>query len=127
MENKENRYQIEAGKVLIVLSDQEKCCFHSMYCVLENGTEPVRYMANKHLGMSKDSFVIISDGYEVSIGYYPGYDKLDFYRIRTQGLPVYIENAGKQAIICASRERTIEVAPGERKCFTEEDREPGKG
>ena len=97
-----------------------------MYCTLENGTEPVGYRADKHLSMTTDSFVIVSNGYEINIGYFPRYDRLEFYRIKTIGLPVYIENAGVQEILCEYMEKSMTVAPGERKCLMAVDPATGK-
>ena len=114
-------YQPKPGKVLLIVSNHDECRFHSLFCIPEGKTEPVHYTAGRHLGMSRDSFVIVSDSYEINIGYFPENEKLVFYRIETNGMPLMIENTGNAAIKCSFREYDITLAPGERKMMVKGD------
>ena len=112
-----NRITIERGCVLLVLSDRCPYFFRSLYYEPEysDSTGPVEYDAGPHIGTFVDSFVITAEYQRINIGYYPQSDGVRIYRTRTDGAPLYIENAGAAPTTVTTLTGTIRLNPGERR------------
>lgn len=119
---------IEAGNVLLVLSNFSEYYFHSLYYVpadSEDG-EPLDYVGCSNTGIFQDSYLINTDDYEIDIRYFPHFQNIEFYSEDTEGCPFFIENIGDIIIYARTHAGTIKLEPGERKEVTRENAEREK-
>lgn len=104
---------IEAGKVLLVISNKERYYFENLYCVPEGKKKRIDINIKVHLGMMDDSYLIRGVG--VYIRYFQQNNYLKFYLIDTNQMPLYIQNNGDSFVEIEMKERKIEIKVGERK------------
>ena len=107
--------EIEAGKVLLVVSNFDNYYFHSLYCVVREGEKPINYSAYPHVGTFQDSFLINSKDFKIDLRYFPHFQNLEFYNQNTDEMPLYIENIGDVVLYFKTSIGTLMVEPGERK------------
>ena len=112
---------IEAGKVLLVLSDFDEYYFHSLYYKPEEADNPVRYTGYPHVGMFQDSYLIETENYEIDIRYFPHYQNIEFYSEDTKRRPLFIENIGDIPLYASTSQGMLKVSPGERKEVSSEN------
>jgi hypothetical protein len=115
--------EIEAGNVLLVLSNFDDYYFHSLYCKKTNEDEPVDYHTYPHVGMFQDSFLIQSEEENIDLRYFPHYRNIEFYSQDTDNMPLYMENIGTLAIYCKTSCGLIKLEPGDRKKVCKENAE----
>ena len=109
---------IEPGRILLILSDHDEHYFHSLILKNEKG-EPEEYRNNAHIGMFQDSYLIFTLESHTDIRYFIGDRSIEFYALRTNGMPLYIANTGESDITVNSGDTKINLKAGERICFTE--------
>ena len=103
----------------MVLSDHERYYFKAMI-VKENGKIHKGEM-RPHIGSFQDSCLISCPGYgQIDIRYFPHYQHLETYCWKTEGLPVYLENAGDDVVYYTAPVGVIALNPGERKLVSED-------
>lgn len=107
---------IEPGNILVRFSNFDPAMFNSLYCVLNDGDEPVEYRSDAHTGMNKDSYIINTFDYSIDIRYFYGWGIERFYRMETAGMPLWFENVGDRTIIIGlGGEEEIILRSGERR------------
>lgn len=116
---------IEAGKVLLVLSNFCHYYFHSLYYVPLDSPDmkPLKFVGWPHVGMFQDSYLIGTEDGRIDIRYFPHYQNIEFYSHDTDGRPLYIENIGDVTIYVRTHAGNIKLAPGERKEVCKENSE----
>ena len=114
---------IEAGKVLVVLSNFDRYYFHSLYYLPEGACEKAEYRSCAHIGTFQDSYLIWMEEHPINISYFPHFQNIEFYSQETDGKPLYLENIGDVPLYAKTLSGTICLQPGERKEVTEENAE----
>lgn len=114
---------IEAGKILLVLSNFDEYYFHSLYYLPEGACEAAEYRSCAHIGTFQDSYLIRVKGMPIDIRYFPHYQNVEFYSQDTDGKPLYLENIGDVPLYAKTFSGTICLQPGERKEVKEENSE----
>ena len=114
---------IEAGKILLVLSNFDEYYFHSLYYLPEGACEAAEYRSCAHIGTFQDSYLIRVKGMPIDIRYFPHYQNVEFYSQDTDGKPLYLENIGDVPLYAKTFSGTICLQPGERKEVREENAE----
>ena len=113
---------IEPGNVLVCFSDFDAVGFNSLYCVEKEGMKPVKYRSNVHVGNYKDSYIINSYDYKIDIRYFWNWGIEKFYRLETNGMPLWFENVGYKTIYIGLGEgKELILRPKERKQINIED------
>lgn len=122
---KKTKPRIEAGKVLLVLSDQEEYYFHSLYYRRKGQRKKEEYDAFRHLGMHQDSFLIMGLETGIDIRYFAHFRSVELYCEETDGfaIPLYIENAGAGHLYVRCSVGLLRLEPGERKEVKKENAE----
>lgn len=113
--NKIDYPEIEAGKVLLVVSNFDQYYFHSLHCVKREGENPINYSAYPHVGTFQDSFLIQSEDWNIDLRYFPHFQNLEFYSEDTDEMPLYIENIGDAVFYFKISIGLLMVEPGQRK------------
>ena len=118
-------YTTEPGQVLLVLADFCKYYYHSLYCVPKDAPsgEPLPVHAYEHIGAFQDSF-LIDAGQQVRLRYFPHRRGIEFYGQETDGMPIYLENAGLSELYARTAAGIIRLRPGERKEAAAANAEP---
>ncbi len=117
---------IEAGKMLLVLSNFDEYYFNSLYYVPAGKTERIGYCGSPHIGTYQDSYLIQSDfecTEQFDIRYFPHFRNIEFYSLDTDGVPLYIENIGDVPLYVKGEGFTMLINPNERKEFCKENAE----
>ena len=114
---------IEAGKILLVLSNFDEYYFHSLYYLPEGACEAAEYRSCAHIGTFQDSYLIRVKGMPIDIRYFPHYQNVEFYSQDTDGKPLYLENIGDVPLYAKRFSGTICLQPGERKEVRKENAE----
>lgn len=114
---------IEAGKILLVLSNFDEYYFHSLYYLPEGTCEAAEYRSCAHIGTFQDSYLIQVKGQPIDIRYFPHFQNIEFYSQETDGKPFYLENIGDVPLYAKTFSGTIRLQPGERKEVKEENAE----
>ena len=114
---------IEAGKVLVVLSNFDRYYFHSLYYLPEGACEKAEYRSCAHIGTFQDSYLIWMEEQPINLSYFPHFQNIEFYSQETDGKPLYLENIGDVPLYARTFSGTICLQPGERKEVTEENAE----
>ena len=116
---------IEPGKVLLVLANFCEYYFHSLYYVPKDSDsgKPAEYKGWAHIGTFQDSCLIGTKEYPIGLRYFPHYQNIEFYHVRLDGCPLYIENIGDSVLYARTSVGTIRLNPGERKKVTEDNAE----
>ena len=114
---------IEAGKVLVVLSNFDRYYFHSLYYLPEGACEKAEYRSCAHIGTFQDSYLIWMEEHPINISYFPHFQNIEFYSQETDGKPLYLENIGDVPLYAKTFSGTICLQPGERKEVKEENAE----
>lgn len=113
---------IEAGNLLLVISNFDEFYFHSLYYIPEGETEPVKYSASPHIGMFQDSFLIEDENWDkIDLRYFPHYQNIEFYSEFSDGRPLFVENIGDITLYVKAACGTIRLEPGERKEVVKEN------
>jgi hypothetical protein len=112
---------IEPGNVLVRFSNFDENMFNSLYCVRKVGEDPVEYISSAHVGTFSDSFLVYTKDYKIDIRFYWDCGIKKFYRLESDGLPLWFENVGDRAIfIGMGGSEEIILRPGERKLIDKE-------
>lgn len=116
---------IEPGKVLLVLANFCEYYFHSLYYVPKDSDsgKPAEYKGWAHIGTFQDSYLIGTKEYPIGLRYFPHYQNIEFYHVRLDGCPLYIENIGDSVLYARTSVGTIRLNPGERKEVIEDNAE----
>ena len=116
---------IEPGKVLLVLSNFCEYYFHSLYYVPAGSKSQrrMKYVGCPHVGTFQDSFLIGTKDQSVDLRYFPHFQNVEFYMLRTGGCPFFIENIGDVVLYASTNVGTIRLEPGDRKEVAEENAE----
>lgn len=114
---------IEAGKVLVVLSNFDRYYFNSLFYLPEGACEKAAYHSCAHIGTFQDSYLIWMEEHPINISYFPHFQNIEFYSQETDGKPLYLENIGDVPLYAKTLSGTICLQPGERKEVTEENAE----
>lgn len=119
---------IDPGNVLLVLSNFSEYYFHSLYYVpLDSETsEPLEYIGWPHVGTFQDSFLVGTKDQSIDLRYFPHFQNIEFYVLRTGGHPLFIENIGDVVLYASTNVGTIRLEPGDRKEVAEENVEEKK-
>ena len=98
--------------------------FHSLYYVPEDSTsgKPVSYTGWPHIGTFQNSFLIRAEA-GIDLRYFPHPQNIEFYTMRTNDRPLYLENIGDAVIYARTCFGTIKLDPGDRKEVTEDNAE----
>lgn len=125
--NVKKTYDLPDDAILIVLSDHETYYFEAAFVkeagiVYEGSMYP-------HIGMLQDSCLISFQKHreahdydkQIDIRYFPHAGHLETYGWETEGLPVYLENAGESVIYYTTYEGVMELKPGKRKLVCKEN------
>ena len=113
---------IEPGNVLVCFSDYDTVRFNSLYFVEKEGEAPVEYQTNTNVGYNRDSYIINTRDYKIDIRYFWNWGIDRFYRLETQGLPLWFENVGYKTVYMGLGEgKELVLRPGERKLIKIED------
>lgn len=109
--------KIEPGKILLVLSNFSEYYFHSLYYVSKDSETgvPMEYYGHPHVGMFQDSFLMGIKDAPIDLRYFPHFQNVEFYSLRTNGCPLFIENIGDVVLYAKTNVGTIRLEPGERK------------
>ena len=84
--------------------------------------KPVKYRSNVHVGNYKDSYIINSYDYKIDIRYFWNWGIEKFYRLETNGMPLWFENVGYKTIYIGLGEgKELILRPKERKQINIED------
>lgn len=119
---------IEAGKILLVLSNFDEYYFNSLCYIPEGETEKIQYYADAHIGMFQDSFLIRDESWkEIDLRYFPHYQNIEFYAEHTSEKPLFIENIGDVTLFAKTSRGTIKLEPGDRKEVCRENAEADIG
>ena len=113
--------EIEPGNILLVLSNFDEYYFHSVYCRETADSQPLDFSGGAHIGMNRDSYVILAKDAWINIGYFPRNGYIELYRTRTGGMPLYLENIGSAPLRIISRTGELQLKPGERKLVYKTD------
>lgn len=109
-------YPIEPGNVLVRFSNFDEAMFNSLYCIRHEGEDPVECISSAHVGTYSDSFLIYTKDFKIDLRYYLDFGIRKFYRMETDGMPLWFENVGDRAIfIGMGGSEEIILRPGERK------------
>lgn len=115
---------IEAGKVLLVISNFDEYYFNSLYYIPEGEKDRIKYSSCAHIGMFQDSFLIRDEGWnEIDIRYFPHFQNIEFYGEHTKEHPLFIENIGDIVLFAKTSCGVIKLEPGERKEVAKENAE----
>ena len=114
---------IEAGKVLVVLSNFDRYYFNSLFYLPEGACEKAAYHSCAHIGTFQDSYLIWMEEHPINISYFPHFQNIEFYSQETDGKPLYLENIGDVPLYAKTFSGTICLQPGERKEVKEENAE----
>lgn len=114
---------IEDGKILLVISNFDEYYFNSFYYKPEGAKEGLEYYGYPHVGMVQDSYLIECEETGIDIRYYPHYQNIEFYSLRTKGRPLFIENIGDIILYVKSSKGILKLEPGERKELVKENME----
>ena len=114
---------IEAGKVLVVLSNFDRYYFNSLFYLPEGACEKAAYHSCAHIGTFQDSYLIWMEEHPINISYFPHFQNIEFYSQETDGKPLYLENIGDVPLYARTFSGTICLRPGERKEVKEENAE----
>ena len=113
---------IEPGNVLVCFSDYDTVRFNSLYFVEKEGDAPVEYQTNTNVGYNRDSYIINTRDYKIDIRFFWNLGIDRFYRLETQGLPLWFENVGYKTVYMGLGEgKELVLRPGERKLIKIED------
>lgn len=115
--------EIEADKVLLVLSNFCEYYFHSLYYKPSGVAERLPFCGDPHIGMFQDSYLISCEGADIDLRYFPCLESVHFYMEVTDGKPLYIENIGDIVLYARTSKGRIRLNPGERKEVTRENAE----
>ena len=75
------------------------------------------------MGTFQDSFLIGTKDQSVDLRYFPHFQNVEFYMLRTGGCPFFIENIGDVVLYASTNVGTIRLEPGDRKEVAEENAE----
>lgn len=115
---------IEAGKVLLILSNFDEYYFNSLYYIPEGEKEPIKYTAYPHIGTFQDSFLIQDENWDkIDLRYFPHYQNIEFYAEHIGGKPLFVENIGDITLFADTSEGIIKLEPGDRKEVCKENAE----
>ena len=114
-------YDIEPGKVLLVLSNHDEYYFNTLYCKPDEESEEKDYTAFPHTGNYQDSYLIMSYDNSIDIRFFPHFQYIEFYMQDTGGWPLYIENSGSTILYCMTEEGLIRLEPHARKLVCTEN------
>lgn len=106
---------IEAGKVLLVLSNFDSYYFNSLYYKETEEEAPAEFMASPHIGTFQDSFLVSAEKGNIDLRYFPHYGNIEFYAECTNGKPWFLENIGSDVLYAKTSCGIIRLEPGERK------------
>lgn len=112
---------IEAGNVLLVLSNFDNYYFHSLYCVPASGFAPLSYHASTFNSSLQDDFMIQTEDHRIELRYFPHFQNVEFITQETNEMPLYIENIGDISLYIKARCGIIELLPGQRKLVCREN------
>lgn len=116
---------IEAGKVLLVLSNFCNYYFHSLCYIpkVSKDGKRLEYTGWPHVGMFQDSYLINTEDYKIDLRYFPHFQNIEFYSESTDDCPWFIENIGDVVIFAKTSVGTIKLEPGDRKEVKKENAE----
>lgn len=125
--NLKNKYEQEDNSILIVLSDHETYYFET--AIIKKDGKDYLGMIDSNIGRYQDSCIIRFREYtnvhgrnnDIDIRYFPHHQHLETYSWCTQGLPVYLENAGDDVIYYTTDVGVIELKPGDSKLVCKEN------
>ena len=120
------RPSIEAGKVLLVLSNFDEYYFNSLYYQPEEGAEPLDYTGSPHIGTYRDSYLISTVDYKINLRYFPHFQNIKFYCEETNDMPWFIENIGDITLYAKTSCGLLRLEPGDRKEVKKENAEEEK-
>jgi len=122
-EGKKKCPTIEAGKVLLIISNFSEYYFESLYYLPEGESEAAEYCAYPHIGTFQDSYLIRTENNHVDLRYFPHFENIEFYIEHTNGLPMFIENIGDSVLYAKCSCGILRLEPGERKEVLKENTE----
>ncbi len=119
-----DKHTIEAGNVLLVVSDFDRYFYHSIYCKPSEDTE-IFFRATSNIGMIQDSFLICGSASQktVDLRYFPHPGNIEFYTLNTDGMPLWVENIGRTSLYIQAEVGIIKLEPGSRKQVCKEESE----
>ncbi|OON99379.1 MAG: hypothetical protein ATN35_12940 [Epulopiscium sp. Nele67-Bin004] len=92
---------IKDDSVLLTLSSSAPYAFDYIYCNTQEQGE-IKFKTSPHIGQMADTFIIDGDidkNRQVDIRYYAHSKKaIEFYKLKTHGMQLYIKNSGKESI-----------------------------
>ena len=115
------------NSILLVFDAHSDCNF--VDAVVDRDGTVSRLDKFTHLGFTSDS-VLLYDGelggrQSIDIRYFPAASRegkyIEFYSFDTDGLPVYLHNAGDTTLSFLAPDGLIDIEPGERKLACEEN------
>lgn len=115
--------KIEAGKVLLIVSNFDPYFFNGMYYLPDGAKKRARYTADIKQGTFQDSFLIDAQDYGIDLGYYLHYQSIELFSEQTGGRPFFVENIGDVKLYVKAACGTIALNPGERKEIKRENAE----
>ena len=116
--------EIEAGNVLLTISNFDKHYFHSVFCRPVSGYPAIEFQAYPHIQTFQDSVIIKGEGEKpINLRYWPHFQNIQFYIMDTGELPLYVENVGTVPMYAKTFWGQVRLEPEERKQICEENYE----
>lgn len=119
--DKIERPVIEAGNVLLVLSDFDSHHFHSLYCKPIGGFEPLSYHTSVSSDPFQDDFCVKTNDSRIDLRFFQHFQNIEFSMQETDEMPLYIENIGDIPLYIKTRYGILEVLPRQRKLVSREN------
>ncbi len=110
---------IKDDSILLTLASGEPYAFDYIYCNAQEHGE-VDFKTSPHIGVMADTFVIngiISNDKQIDIRYYAHSKKaIEFYKLKTFEMPLYLKNSGQEAIKLSVEfcEHSIYIEPNQK-------------
>ncbi|MDO5403280.1 MAG: hypothetical protein Q4F11_07560 [Eubacteriales bacterium] len=112
---------IEAGNVLLVMSNFDSHHFHSLYCKPVGEFEPLSYHVTASSDTFHDNFCVKTNDSRIDLRFFQHFQNIEFSMQETDEMPLYIENIGDIPLYIKTSYGILELLPDQRKLVNREN------